>query len=137
MYGGMQTIQQPYFSITVKGSDMDKKEQFRELVEKTLADLAKNGLDHRSLLAGINSDEFKYVMQKLEFEITNAANNDKFEIGFNFHAMEDQHGNWQSSDFFDAIASELQANGYIFNCMKYSPTTSNLNIIIGWYKETT
>lgn len=60
VYGGMQTIQQPYFSITVKGSDMDKKEQFRELVEKTLADLAKNGLDHRSLLAGINSDEFKY-----------------------------------------------------------------------------
>ena len=60
VYGGPQSIQQPYFSITVKGSDDSKKEQFKELVEKTLTDLAENGLDHRSLLAGINSDEFKY-----------------------------------------------------------------------------
>ena len=82
-----------------------------------------------------NSDEFKYVMQKLEFEITNAANNDKFEIGFNFHAMEDQHGNWQSSDFFAAIVSELEANGYIWSWEEYPPTAPNWNIIIGWYKE--
>lgn len=60
VYGGPQSIQQPYFSITVKGSDDSKKEQFKELTEKTLKDLAENGLDHRSLLAGINSDEFKY-----------------------------------------------------------------------------
>lgn len=60
VYGGVQSIQQPYFSITVKGSDDSKKEQFKELVEKTLTDLSENGLDHRSLLAGINSDEFKY-----------------------------------------------------------------------------
>ena len=43
-----------------------------------------------------NSDEFKYVMQKLEFEIINAANNDKFDIEFNIDA---QHGNWPSHDF--------------------------------------
>ncbi|RRF97081.1 MAG: insulinase family protein [Lachnospiraceae bacterium] len=60
VYGGSTSIQQPYFQITVKGSDPSKKDQFRELVEKTLMDLSVNGLDHRSLLAGINSDEFKY-----------------------------------------------------------------------------
>ena len=84
-----------------------------------------------------NSDEFKYVMQKLEFEITNAANNDKLEIGFNFHAMEDQHGNWPSNIFFAAIVSELEANGYIWWWEEYPPTAPNWNIIIGWYKETT
>lgn len=60
VYGGAQTIQQPYFSITVKGSDDSKKDKLLEVVNKTLKDLAENGLDHRSLLAGINSDEFKY-----------------------------------------------------------------------------
>ena len=75
-----------------------------------------------------NSDEFKYVMQKLEFEITNAANNGKYLIGSSIDA---QHGNWPSSDFLDAIVSELQDNGYTWKLMR-SPITSNLNIIICW-----
>ena len=79
-----------------------------------------------------NSDEFKYVMQKLEFEITNAANNDKYEIEFNFNAMEDQHGNWPSVAFFAAIISELEANGYRWNLKEYTPTAPNWNIIISW-----
>ena len=60
-----------------------------------------------------NSDEFKYVMQKLEFKIINATNNGKSLIeGFDFDAMKDQHGNWQFADFVRAIVSELEANGY-------------------------
>ena len=76
-----------------------------------------------------NSDEFKYVMQKLEFEIINAANNDKFYIEFNIDA---QHGNWPSDDFHCAIISELEANGYRWNWKEYTPTAPNWNIIISW-----
>lgn len=73
-----------------------------------------------------NSDEFKYVMQKLEFDITEAAKNGKSEIGFNFHAMEDQHGNWPSDALRHAIASELEANGYRY--WEYTRTAPNGNI---------
>ena len=76
-----------------------------------------------------NSDEFKHVMQKLEFEITNAANNgESFIEGFDFDAMKDQHGNWQFADFVHAIVSELEANGYkckLFGCLSTS-------LIISW-----
>ncbi|MGN8773625.1 insulinase family protein [Candidatus Weimeria sp. HCP3S3_B5] len=60
VYGGIQTIAQPYFTITVKGSDPERKQDFIDVVERTLTELSSKGLDHRSLLAGINSDEFKY-----------------------------------------------------------------------------
>ena len=76
-----------------------------------------------------NSDEFKYVMQKLEFEITNAANNGKSVIeGLDFDAMEDQHGNWQFADFVHAIVSELEANGYKCDFLGCSHTV----LIISW-----
>ena len=71
------------------------------------------------------SDEFKYVMQKLEFEIINAANNDKFDIEFNINA---QYGNWPSDDFHYAIISELEANGYKWKLLGYLSTT----LIISW-----
>ena len=76
-----------------------------------------------------NSAEFKYVMQKIEIEITVAANNDKCEIEFNINA---QHGKWPSVDFLVAIVSELFANGYnVWNWQKYTPDP-NWNIRIGW-----
>ena len=75
-----------------------------------------------------NSDEFKYVMQKLEFEIINATNNGKSLIEFNFDAMEDLRGNWQSADFFRAIVSELEANGYKWDLLGLLSTV----LIISW-----
>ena len=75
-----------------------------------------------------NSDEFKYVMQKLEFEIINATNNGKPFVEFDFDAMKDQHGNWQFADFFHAIVSELEANGYKWKLIGLSSTA----LIISW-----
>ena len=75
-----------------------------------------------------NSDEFKYVMQKLEFEIINATNNGVSLIEFSFDAMEDQRGNWQFADFFRAIVSELEANGYKWKLLGCLSTS----LIISW-----
>ena len=76
-----------------------------------------------------NSDEFKYVMQKLEFEIINATNNGVPFIEFSFDAMKDQCGNWQFADFFRAIVSELEANGYKWKLLGCLSTTS---LMISW-----
>ena len=51
---------QPIFSITVKNSNPDKKEEFLEIIERVLKEQVKNGLNKKSLLAGLNSFEFKY-----------------------------------------------------------------------------
>lgn len=51
---------QPIFSITVKNSNPDKKEEFLEIVERVLKEQVKKGLNKKSLLAGLNSFEFKY-----------------------------------------------------------------------------
>ena len=75
-----------------------------------------------------NSDEFKYVMQKLEFEIINATNNGVSLIEFSFDAMEDQCGNWQFADFFRAIVSELEDNGYKWKLLGCLSTS----LIISW-----
>ena len=91
---------------------------------------AKTDAVFNAFIDGIkNSDEFKYVMQKLEFKITNAANNGESVIeGFDFDAMKDQHGNWQFADFVRAIVSELEANGYKCDLLGLSHTV----LIISW-----
>jgi len=53
-------IFQPYFSVTAKGADKEEEERFKQIIEKTLEDLAQNGINRVSLLAGINYYEFKY-----------------------------------------------------------------------------
>ena len=53
-------ILQPYMSIIVKNSDIDRKEAFVQLIKDTLGELVKNGLNKTSLLAAINYYEFKY-----------------------------------------------------------------------------
>lgn len=61
VYGGYSTsIQQPNFSVIAKNADADQKEEFCRLVEAELRRLAKEGIDRRSLLAGLNYYEFKY-----------------------------------------------------------------------------
>ena len=51
---------QPMFSIIAKNSSEDKLDEFKNIIEKTLNDLVKNGIDKKALLAGINFFEFKY-----------------------------------------------------------------------------
>ncbi len=59
--GGYENaILQPYFSVTAKDADAEQKEEFLAVVKGTLRRLADEGLDRKSLLAGINSYEFQY-----------------------------------------------------------------------------
>lgn len=60
-YAYSSSMKQPYFSIVLKHTDEKYKELFIETVEKTLEDLVKNGLDKRSVEAGININEFMLI----------------------------------------------------------------------------
>ncbi|MBE6014038.1 MAG: insulinase family protein [Lachnospiraceae bacterium] len=53
-------IKQPMFSIIAKNSNPDKKQEFLDIIEKVLKDQVKNGINKKSLLAGINVFEFKF-----------------------------------------------------------------------------
>lgn len=57
--GGVDTLRQISFEITVRGADKDQLPQFQEIVKKTLKELTENGIDRKTLLAGININEFK------------------------------------------------------------------------------
>jgi len=53
-------IYQPYFSIVAKNANASQKEEFVETVESELARIVKEGIDKKSLLAGLNYYEFRY-----------------------------------------------------------------------------
>ncbi len=53
-------IQQPVFSIVAKNADYSQKDEFVEIIRNTLRDAVTNGIDKKSLLAGLSYDEFKY-----------------------------------------------------------------------------
>lgn len=59
-------IQQPFFSVIVKYADEADKQKFLDCIKNTLAAIVKKGLDKKTLLAGINSFEFKY--READFE---------------------------------------------------------------------
>ena len=59
--GGYESgIRQPYFSVTAKGTNRDRRGEFLAVVKGTLRRLADQGINRKSLLAGINFFEFKY-----------------------------------------------------------------------------
>ena len=61
IYGGYNNgILQPYFSVVAKNADPEQKEEFLQIVDGELRRLAAEGLDKKSLLAGLNYYEFKY-----------------------------------------------------------------------------
>ncbi len=61
VYGGYSNgILQPYFSVVAKNADPEQKEEFLAIVDRELRRLAAEGLDRKSLLAGLNYYEFKY-----------------------------------------------------------------------------
>ncbi|MCR5774053.1 MAG: insulinase family protein [Lachnospiraceae bacterium] len=53
-------ILQPYFAVISKYADVSDKDKFLRVIRKTLTDIVKNGLNRKTLLAGINASEFRY-----------------------------------------------------------------------------
>ena len=51
---------QPVFSIVAKNANESDQERFVEIIESTLSDIVKNGINKEALLAGINSAEFRF-----------------------------------------------------------------------------
>lgn len=59
--GGYESgILQPYFSVIAKDANVDQKGEFLAVVKGTLRKLADQGINRKSLLAGMNYYEFKY-----------------------------------------------------------------------------
>lgn len=53
-------ILQPYFAVISKYADVSDKDKFLRVIRKTLSELVKNGINKKTLLAGINFQEFRY-----------------------------------------------------------------------------
>lgn len=53
-------ILQPYFSVIAKNANPEQKGEFLAVVKGTLRKLADQGIDKKSLLAGLNYYEFRY-----------------------------------------------------------------------------
>lgn len=53
-------IYQPYFSIVAKNANDAQKDEFVETIEDELNRLVREGIDKKSLLAGLNYYEFRY-----------------------------------------------------------------------------
>jgi Zn-dependent M16 (insulinase) family peptidase len=53
-------LQQPVFSIIAKNADASQKEEFVNTIREVLEQQVRDGIDKKSLLAGLNFDEFKY-----------------------------------------------------------------------------
>lgn len=53
-------IYQPYFSIVAKNADASQKDEFIQTIEDELSRIAREGIDKKSLLAGLNYYEFRY-----------------------------------------------------------------------------
>ncbi len=61
IFGGYDSgILQPYFSVIAKGAKTEQKGEFLAVVKGTLRKLADQGINKKSLLAGMNYSEFKY-----------------------------------------------------------------------------
>lgn len=53
-------VYQPMFSIIAKNANIRDKERFLEIIKSVLKEQAQGGLNKKSVLAGINSSEFRY-----------------------------------------------------------------------------
>ncbi|MHA7967323.1 insulinase family protein [Paenibacillus sp. CAU 1782] len=61
VYGSYNdSIYQPVFTVTLKQSNLSSKETFLDTLTEVLQRIVKDGFDKKSLLAGINSREFKH-----------------------------------------------------------------------------
>ena len=53
-------IKQPYFSIVSRCAKDEQKDEFVSCIREVLGEVVQNGIDRKSLLAGINVFEFRY-----------------------------------------------------------------------------
>ena len=53
-------VYQPIFSVIAKNANIEQKEAFIRVIEDTLKNIAANGIDRKSLRAGINYHEFRF-----------------------------------------------------------------------------
>ncbi len=53
-------IYQPIFSVVAKNANVEQKEAFVNVIEKTLTEIVAKGMDAKSLEAGIHYHEFRY-----------------------------------------------------------------------------
>ena len=61
VYGSYENeMLQPFFSIVAKNANKGDKERVVRIIEDTLQNLVENGLNKDALLAGINSEEFRF-----------------------------------------------------------------------------
>ncbi len=61
VFGGYNSgTLQPTFTVTAKGAEAGQKEEFARLIDNELRRIASDGINRRSLLAGLNYYEFKY-----------------------------------------------------------------------------
>lgn len=59
VYGSFEDdMYQPVYSIVAKNASEKDKEKFIKVVEQTLSEIAENGIDKNTLLAGLNTIEF-------------------------------------------------------------------------------
>lgn len=54
------SVYQPIFSVVAKNANADQKEEFVKVIREVLEEQVANGVDKKALLAGINSEEFKF-----------------------------------------------------------------------------
>lgn len=61
VYGSYDAgILQPVFSFVAKNANASQAEEFESIIENTLKEIVKTGINKEALLAGINSSEFKF-----------------------------------------------------------------------------
>ena len=61
VYGSYDVgILQPVFSFVAKNANASQADEFESIIEKTLKEVVKTGINKEALLAGINSSEFKF-----------------------------------------------------------------------------
>ena len=61
VYGSYDAgILQPVFSVVAKNANASQADEFEQVIENTLREVVKNGINKEALLAGINSSEFKF-----------------------------------------------------------------------------
>lgn len=61
VYGSYDAgILQPVFSFVAKNANASQADEFESIIESTLKEIVKTGINKEALLAGINSSEFKF-----------------------------------------------------------------------------
>ncbi len=63
VYGGADSMLQGCYTIVAKNTNEDRKDDFKNIIIDTLRKAVKDGLDKKSLTAGISSIEFPYREQ--------------------------------------------------------------------------